>query len=186
MGSPVPPRVRGRRQRIHRHCRRFGTGRSGVLRRRLQAARLATPASRSLSVLQRLPRRLPSHQEGPMTPRRPFLDILNSLPLIKAALAGALALAPLFLPDRLIPEQLSALRVISTIVVIIAVFVGWKYHRGLRKRLGTFIVTGAVALIGLTIMQLLYVEAFVGIGQPPETEYHLIGYAVSPAGEAML
>jgi len=121
-----------------------------------------------------------------MHTRRTFGDIVAGLPVAKAAIAGVLAIAPLLLPDRLIPAQVDALRTIAPLAVLIAVFVGWVYLRRLEKSRGIFIALAGLALLAVTVVQLLYVETFVGIGDPPQTEYHLIGYAISPEGQTML
>ncbi len=119
--------------------------------------------------------------------RRTFSDLLADLPRLQAAISAALAaLLPLLLPDRLVPQQLSVLRSVASLIVIVAFLAGWIYRRGLQRRRATLVWLAAAAAIGLGALQIRYVQELPAIGSDLRTEYYLVGYALTPHGHDML
>jgi CHAT domain-containing protein/tetratricopeptide (TPR) repeat protein len=117
----------------------------------------------------------------------PLRAILDNLSGIITALGAVLvALVPLLLPDRLVPEQLSVLRPTASLLFIVAFLVGWSYRRRLWPRRAAFLWAAIVALLGLAILQVQYVKELPGLGREARSEYHLIGYKLTPRGRVMV
>ncbi|MBI2073441.1 MAG: hypothetical protein HYW06_13390 [Gemmatimonadetes bacterium] len=117
-------------------------------------------------------------------PTTPLSEIAKGIPKSQAAVGAAAAISMLFLPDRLIPEQLSILRPASSIIVVLSVILAWVFQRWLSRRLGVVALVAVVMLVLLILGQVAFVVELSAVGDPPETHYYLVGTSLTDNGRA--
>jgi hypothetical protein len=114
-----------------------------------------------------------------------FTSLLGRIPRIARLIGGAIAaLTPTLLPQQLVPENLSVIVALASLLILLALFVSGAYRQ--RKAWRPYLTGGLVVSLGvLAILQLTVVESVSPYGPGEDTHRFLTGFSLTPAGKAM-
>jgi hypothetical protein len=115
-----------------------------------------------------------------------FTSLLGRIPRIARLIGGAIAaLTPALLPQQLVPENLSVIVALASLVILLALFVSGAYQKR-GKAWRPYLTGGLIAsLVLLAILQLTVVESVSPYGPDKGTHRFLTGFRLTSAGEAM-
>lgn len=112
-----------------------------------------------------------------------WAEIPRLTTLLGAAVAAVL---PLAVPDRLIPEQLDAIRPILSVAAVVALLGAWAFQRRLAGRAGLFVGIAAAGCLALAAVHLTLVQTVGNLGTPPGTYHFLVGFRLTEEGRAFV